>query len=308
MSEEGRKKYLGSVDIFINNLDKLEKNDLEKFSKSIDKIFLDFNKNSYKSYERATILIGKEIGDVRETLRNFSRDLTKILKENKELIDSLKIFSIIKLKLDELNNLGDEVEKIKEVITNLDKNLFDREEENKKIINEINKIKESEDYIENLTRQNKVKSLEEELKKELFFLRQIIDFKALANFYHIFEERMNIVKKHKEDFQTNFQKDGGEAILGLLNESKLNNEKISDKMVGIKSKKEEILENEQEINRTPDLTLELHNKKTKIILDIDDLKSEKTRQEKRREKLNLSKENLVESINERAEVLVINLR
>ena len=31
MSEEGRKKYLGSVDIFINNLDKLEKNDLEKW-------------------------------------------------------------------------------------------------------------------------------------------------------------------------------------------------------------------------------------------------------------------------------------
>ena len=55
--------------------------------------------------------------------------------------------------------------------------------------------------IENLTRQNKVKLLEEELKKELFFLRQIIDFKALANFYHIFEERMNIVKEHKEDFQ-----------------------------------------------------------------------------------------------------------
>ena len=53
--------------------------------------------------------------------------------------------------------------------------------------------------------------------------------------------------------------------------------------------------------------VELHNKKTKIILDMDNLRSEKTRQEKRREKLNLSKENLVESINEKAEVLVIKL-
>jgi|TARA_B100002003_G_C14105407_1_gene531699 hypothetical protein len=308
MSEEGRKKYLGSVDIFINNLDKLEKDDLEKFSKGIDKIFLDFNKNSYKNYERATILIGKEIAEVKETLRDFSRDLTKILEENKWLIDSLKISSIIKLKLNELTNLDDEAKRIEEVITNLNSDLSNMEEENKKIKSEVEKIEKSEKYIENLTRQNNVKSLEEELKKEIFFLRQIIDFKALANFYHIFEERMNIVKKHKEDFQTNFQKDDGETILSLLNESKLNNEKISDKMVGIKIKKEEILENEQEISRTPDLTIELHSKKTKVILDIGNLKNEKTMQEKRQEKLKLSKEDLIESIKERAEILVIKLR
>ncbi len=308
LSEEGRKKYLESIDILINNLDKLEKNNLEKFSESVDKIFLDFNKNSYKSYERATILIGKEIADVRETLRSFSKDLTKILKENKEIIDSLKIFSIIRLKLGELNNINGEVRKIKEIMINLDKDLLNMGEENKKIISEIEKIKKSKDYIENLTRKDKIKSLEEDLEKELFFLREIIDFKALANFYHIFEERMNIVKEHKEDFHINFKKDDGKALLNLLDESKLNNEKISNKIIGIKDKKEKILENEKEINKTPDQTKELHIKKTKIILDIGNLKSEKTKQEKRREKLKFLKDNLVEGINEKADIIILNIR
>ncbi|MBA7634758.1 hypothetical protein ES703_42348 [subsurface metagenome] len=75
---EGRKKYIESADDFIDNLENLEKDRLEKLIEEINKIFLDFNKNSHKSYERTTILIGKEMADIKKSLKVFSGDLIKI--------------------------------------------------------------------------------------------------------------------------------------------------------------------------------------------------------------------------------------
>ena len=300
VSEEGRKKYLESVELFIEDLDELEKENLEKFSKKIDKIFLDFNKRSHMSYERATILIGKEMAEVKETLKSFSKDLIKIFEKNKDIINSLKTFSLIELNLNEIVKIDQELEEIKKAIAYLDKGLLDKEEENKKILNEIEEIKKSEIYLENLSRQDKIKLLKEELEKELLSLKQIIDFKALANFYHIFEDRMELVKEYRDDFQKKFKRDNGENTLDLLlNESKLNNLDISNKMNKIKDKKKDIMENEQEIK--PDKIQELYTQTTKIILDIGNLKNEKIRKEKRGGTLKILKEELVEKVKEKVE-------
>ena len=300
VSEEGRKKYLESVELFIEDLDELEKENLEKFSKKIDKIFLDFNKRSHMSYERATILIGKEMAEVKETLKSFSKDLIKIFEKNKDIINSLKTFSLIELNLNEIVKIDQELEEIKKAIAYLDKGLLDKEEENKKILNEIEEIKKSEIYLENLSRQDKIKLLKEELEKELLSLKQIIDFKALANFYHIFEDRMELVKEYRDDFQKKFKRDNGENTLDLLlNESKLNNLDISNKMNKIKDKKKDIMENEQEIK--PDKIQELYTQTTKIILDIGNLKNEKIRKEKRGGTLKILKEELLEKVKEKVE-------
>ena len=128
------------------------------------------------------------------------------------------------------------------------------------------------------------------------FLKQIVDFKDLSTFFHIFKEEMKIVKAHKEDFQTNFKKDYGESILNLLNESKLNNETISKKIKQIKSKKEEIEKNKREIKK--DETQKLYPETTRIILEIGNLNNEKERGEKRKEKLNISKDVIIKEIRE----------
>jgi Cu/Ag efflux protein CusF len=297
-SETGREKYLESVEVFIESLNLLERNNLEKFSKNIDRIFLDFNKSSHMNYERATILIGKEMADVKTTIKIFSRELIKIFEENKDIVDHPKTFTLIKLKLNEIEEINEELEKIKAEQTNGTKDLLEKEEENKRILNEIEEIKKTEDYIVNLERQNKIKLLEEDLKREILGLKQIIDFKALANFYHIFEDKMELVKKYRDDFQGIFEKDNGETILeSLLDESKLNNRAIADKMEKIKTKKGEIMKNKQEVKS--DKTQELYNQTIKVILDIGNLKNGKTRQEKRREKLRFMKEGLIKSVKEK---------
>jgi len=294
ISDEGRKKYIESANDFIDNLGGLEKVEFEKFIEKINKIFLDFNKNSHMNYERATILIGKEMGNIKKSLKIFSGDLIKVFNENKDIVDSLKKFSLVELELQKITKTDETLGKINESIISLDKKVVEKKEENKKILGEIAKIKRSEDYVKDLERQEKIKSFEEELNKNILGLKQFIDFKALANFFHIFEAQMKIVKIHRDDFQTGFRKDDGESIVKLLDESKLNNETISAKVKQIRDKIEEIVKEKQETKKYG--IEELYSTTTKIILGLGNLNNEKERDEKRREKLKVRKMELIEDV------------
>ncbi len=294
--EEGRKKYIEFVESFIDDLKNLEKKGLERFIADIDKVFLNFNKSSHMSYERATILIGKEMADIKESIKIFSKDLVKIFNENKDIVDLSKIISLTRLKLSQINEAEKTLGRVNEEIIFLDRKITEKKEENKKILEEIEKIKKSEDYLKDLGKQENIRLLEEELEKDILNFKQLIDFKALANFFHIFEKQMNIVKSYREDFQTNFNKDNGEGILNLLSESKLNNEVISEKIKQINNKKQEIIKKKQEIKK--DETEELYFKITNIVLEIGNLMNQKTREERRYTKLKASKEDITKEIKE----------
>ena len=289
-----RKDYIKSAENFLENLNNLKMNEFEESMKKINKIFLDFNKSSYKNYERATILIGKEMGSIKKGLKVFSKELIRTFDESKELIDSFKRTSLVKLKLDMIPFINRTLGKISETILSLNEKIKGKEEENKKLFEEIEKIKKSPNYLERLRTQKKIESLKEELKNDIFRLKQLLDFKALANFFHIFEEQMDILKNHKEDFQTNFQKDNGKMIIDLLDESKLNNNTILEKVNLIRTKIEETSNYEREIKE--DETLELYSQIKGVVMEIDNLKIEKVKEEKRDEKIKANKKELIDSL------------
>ena len=289
-----RKDYIGAVENFLENLNNLEMNDFEEFTKKINKIFLDFNKSSYKNYERATILIGKEMANLKGSLKVFSKELIKTFDGGKGIVDSSKRISLVKSKLGMILSIDGTLGKISETIPFLNEKIKSKEEENKKFLEEVEKIKKSPDYLEHLRTQKKIEFLKEELKNDIFRLKQIIDFKALANFYHSFEREMNVVKEYREDFRQAFQKDSGKSILNLLDEAKLNNETTSEKVSLIRTKLEKISTYEREIKK--DETKDLHPKIKEVKLEIDSLKIERVKEEKRREKLKISREELVGSL------------
>jgi len=96
-------------------------------------------------------------------------------------------------------------------------------ESDKETLKEIEKIKKSKSYIENLKKQEEIKLDEKELEKEVYKLKEIIDFKALAGMFHTDEKKMVVVKEYKKNFQVTFQEDNGARILSLINEAELNN-------------------------------------------------------------------------------------
>ncbi len=285
---ESRKKYIESLEIFMENLNNIEKEKLEEFISYVNRVFLDFDKKSHMNYEKTTILIGKEMAGIRDSLKTFSKELVKIFDENKNIVDLSRSLGFIKLKLNQLNQIDKVLGEIKEEIAFLGKKASDKKEEEEKLLKGIEETKKSPSYLDYLNMQEKINFLEEEIKKDIQDLRQLIDFKALANFYHIFGDEMNTIKGHKENFEESFRKDNGLRILNLLEKSKLNNNKISEKTEYIRTKKEELKENKQKISR--DETQHLNSEKTKINKEVEELNEEKEKEEKRHEKLKISKE------------------
>ncbi len=291
---EGRKQYLEAVESFIEKLENLEKQKLEKVIPNINKIFLDFNKSSHMNYERATILIGKEMAEIKNNLKDFSKDLIKLFDENKDIPNFLKTISLVKLKLNKITEAGDTLGKISKTIISLDKKITDKEQETKKTLEEIEEIKKSRNHIENLERQKNIKLFNEELDENIILLKQLIDFKLLTNFFHIFEKEMKIVKAHRDNFQVEFKEDNGKSILNLLSKANLNTETIAEQIKQINNKKEQITKLKQEIKK--DKTEELYSETTKIILEIGNLKHEKAREQKRIETLKESKKEITREI------------
>ncbi|MFC1710617.1 hypothetical protein ACFLZJ_00450 [Nanoarchaeota archaeon] len=288
---DSRAQYIQEVDNLMTNLENLKETKFSDLTKRIDKIFFDFNKASFKNYERATILIGKEMANIKRGFKTFSSDLIKIFNNNKEISELFQRIELIKSKLNLLDPIDGNIIGIKGAIASLNEKIDQREEENQRLLEEIEKIKKSPNYLERLRSQKKIEFLKEELKNDIFMLRQFLDFKALANFFHINKEQMNILKNHKENFQKNFQKDNGKMIIDLLDEAKLNNNTISEKVNLIRTKTEEISNHKKEIKE--DETLELYSQIKGVIIEIDNLKIEKAKEEKRDEKLRGNKEELI---------------
>src|SRR3989338_1335741 len=303
--EEGRKKYIESVEYLLESLNNMKSDKLENIISYSDKIFFDFNKRSHLSYERATILIGKEMGEIKESLKSLSKDLIKIFDENKSLMESSKTISFIKLKLRQVDRLEEEIEKINAEISYLEKEITNKEKENTEILQKTEEIKKSPEHLEILKLQEKTTTLKNELEKDIFSLGQIIDFRALGNFYHIFEDKMQILKSHRNDFTSSFLKDDGKNITSLLENAKLNNKIISDKFDQINKKKSEALELEKEFEnmKSKDKTSELYSRITKMVFEIGNLKDKKTRGEKRLENILKNKEEIITEIKENIEKL-----
>jgi hypothetical protein len=307
--EDGRKKYLEAVEDLLKNLKNLKNENLQKTIADTNRIFSDFNRISGKSYERATILIGKEMKEIKETLKIFSRDLINIFDKNKEIVESSKLVSFIQLKLILFEKIENELKHIDKEITSLSSEINEKESESRKISVKIEEAKKSPEYMEKQKSLQKINLLKNEIEKDILDLRQLIDFKALGNFYHIFEDKMQIVKAHRDDFQANFQKDNGKCIISLLETARLNSKEISEQLSQIHKKKEEIIQLETllEKDKDKDKTNELYSNSTKAILEIGDLKDKKSRKEKRLEKLKTDKEKIISELKENLQKFKIEL-
>ena len=240
------------------------------------------------------------MGGLKDSLKIFSKELVKIFDENKNIVDLSKSLSFIKLKLNQINHIDKVLEEINEEIVFLEKKTINKKEE-ENLLKGTEETKKSPDYLDYLDRQEKIKFLEEEIKKDIRGLRQLIDFKALANFYHIFENEMNTIKEHKENFEESFRKDTGLIILDLLENSKLNNNKILEKVEYIRARKEELNENKQKIKGYE--TQNPNSEKTRISKEIGELNTEKEKEEKRHKKLKISKEEAISVLKQKVSKL-----
>jgi len=293
--EDSRKQYIIAVKTLMSNLGDLKDTHFSDLTRKIDKIFFYFNKASFKNYERTTLLIGKEMADIKNTFKDFSKDLLELFNNNKDIVEIFSKINSIKEKLELLSPIEKSLISIDETSVQLSEKISQKENENERLLFKIEKIKQEKHYKERLERKKKISSLEEEIKKTILELKQLIDFKALANFFHINEEQMKMVKDYKENFHLNFEKDFGIGIIGLLEEARLETGLFLEKMNFITLKKKEIKQYEALLGVDP--IQELISLLAQRKREIDSEKIEKEKGEKRKLGLEEKREKIITSLN-----------
>jgi len=278
---ENLKNYIDHIEKLKEKLEEIKAN--KGIIEKINSIFPDFEKKSKMSFEKATFLIGKEIGDTKDSIRNFFRDLEKIIKENKKLIDKSKIFSSAEMKMKKIGEIKKIMGETEEATGEYDSRINNLKDKIKLKEKELEEIRSSEKFIEQEKREKEREKKKQEIEKEIRELREIIDFKALASFFHSFQKEMAIIKAYKENFKNAFDKSGGEELLGLIKEAKL--EPGALKKFGEISEMRKEIESIK-IEKTGIENLEEEVKKINEEAEL--VNSKKSAEEKKAEKLDLN--------------------
>ncbi|MEA3329242.1 MAG: hypothetical protein U9Q06_00680 [Nanoarchaeota archaeon] len=233
--------YLDYVKKLREDLEKLDKNNSKKLISNIHSLFTTFEKKSSVNFQKASIFIGKELEEIKSCIGNFIKEIKNLTNKNKYFLEKVNTLNSIEAKLTEKNK----VENLKlNIKKNIQRNKIQIEKSGEEIsmLNEkIEQIKKTEGYIEKIKKKQEIEKLRENFNEEIYNLKERINFKELANFFHITQKDMEIVNAHKEKFKENFEKDSGKSLLNLINEAKLSNESITTKI-------DEILKIKKSIN------------------------------------------------------------
>lgn len=290
--------YSHHLDKLIENLRNLKKESLQEMIEHLNKIVFEFKQRSNTHFEKSTILVGKELGVIKETLGHFSNRLNNILEEEKETMESLRALGFIKKEFNEFKKIETFKNSIDSEIVKIDNQLKNLESESDLIKKNIGAIKSGIKYELNQKEKENATVKKGEIEKEIYGLKNTIDFKNLARFFHSDPKKMIIINDYEKDFNRIFEKNDEKSILNLIDDSK--KAVILEKIKSIQEQKLRI----QEVFGRKDLLEDDALEILKINSSIKNFESDKLKLKKKLEEYEKDILNIKEEI--KKEVLGLN--
>lgn len=296
-------EYLGML---INGLKGAETKDLNKLITRINFLFYDFDKKSFMAYQKANILVGKELQAVRITSRNFTNDIRGILNSNKSLAENSKVVHFLDGKIRELVENSKINAETKSKIEDLRERIGIDESEIVKSKEKAEAVRKSESYKAREKEEEKLDYSKEKLKEEIAELGKMIDFKKLAGIIHTNEKKMNVLKEYRANFEKAFIEEGGDKIISLLKDSGLDDVDLANKLDEIIKIRDKIDKEEAELNKKGKNEIANLEKEIKKAEDnISKIRIEIANEEKKTDKVGEKRKEILDFI--RAELLKVSV-
>ncbi len=278
--------YIDNLDKLIKQLEDIESENIVDLIKDLDSLFIDFEQKSRLNFEKATFMIGKELGDVNDSINNFVQNLKRLLDENKSFLDSIEVISSLELKLEELNEIEKLIQGIDQKKNENTNNINSKESNILSKELEIEKIKSSETYVKEVSLEAEIKIKNEELEKEIYELKNLINFKKLANVFHYDSKKMSTINEYKLNFTNAFQRNKLLSLIPLLNDANITDSHLSKKTNMIMQKEKEIEKLKKSFNKDDSNSLyDLNKIWAKLRSEKEQLMLENQKDNKRKEKI-----------------------
>lgn len=282
-------QYKNHVKKLLENIQIIKYTNFEKTISQLNNFFIGFEKKSILSYQKTSFLINKDLQTIRKNIIQFSKDVKNIFEENKYIINKYKEINNINIKVKEIYELKEKILKFNKNLENFNTEIKDLEKQKETYLLKIEENKKDPEYIENVKRIKDLKKTKETVKEEIYNLKQIVDFKELGNIYHTNVNKMEILKTYKEKFEETYFKNKGDDLLKLLENTKIINIKIIEKIKEINNNLESIENIKKNIKEDENKKIEFEIEK--INNKIDEINTEiETENQKIKKATNYKKE------------------
>jgi hypothetical protein len=217
---ESKNLYLSFLKKMILDFKNLDSKDAKEYLSRAQAIFNTFSNNSHGSFERATILIGKELGGIREKINEFARNFNEKIRLNSNF-DKLALLEKIKSSLKSVMDTEILIEKAESSAKLSEENLLHLENQKKSTEKEIEEYKKSPAYQGYLSEQKRIVEENNSITRNLMEFKQKIDFRGLSKFFHG-TKKMHVIKEYSENFRDKVAEDSSLEIIGLIRQANQN--------------------------------------------------------------------------------------
>jgi len=285
---ESKDTYVRYCEKLVGEIFNLEKDNLEDFFKKINHILFKFQKNSNKSFEIATILIGKELAETRKIITDFSREQEILYLKNKEIFVKKRIATKILEEKNSLNNLKVIENNINTEFENLKKSLKDNVSLTKNQEQKILEFKKTKEFQKWLAYNKEKKVLKFNLLKKVEILRDKIGLKSLLSIHHKNEKLRGLIKKYRNNFVESLIEDKENSLSQIISKE------LNEEIIRIKEKLNEL--NKEEYSEIKKEEKNLEEELNRINEEILRIKRQKEECEKKLGKFKIKENEKIEEI------------
>jgi hypothetical protein len=211
--------YIAHLEKLSEDLRKLKSKEAKEYIHEMQSVFNAFSKNSATSFERATILIGKELEEIKRIIPLFVKNFNDKIKSNNYIFEKLVLIDDLKQNLKELEYLKNIKRQSNVSTKTIQTTIISLETEKQKTEKELYDFKKSKKYSEFIEEQSKLKHENKILNEDIFNLKQKIDFRLLSKHFHNHPKKSKIISEYSEDFSDTLKKDNTFEIINLIKEA-----------------------------------------------------------------------------------------
>ncbi|MDO8459901.1 MAG: hypothetical protein Q7S74_02225 [Nanoarchaeota archaeon] len=303
--KENLQIYAAQLERFVENLENIEANKkVDEYALKIESLLNEFKNSSRKSFEKATILVGDEIGKVYRIIEKFTREVDLIIKDKSPIFNKIKGLSDLKSIKSELATNNQTKSKITLAVKNIEQMEKDLMNEKESTEKEYEEFKKSSEFIE-LTKEkeNTIKEINS-LNEEVYKIKEKIDIKSLLKNFYGNQKRRDLLNNYRNNFLKTLEEDKDLEIINIIKES--SGDVYEEEIIKIK-KKNEILKEKSKDKILEDNLTDFERKIKKVDSDISNIKRKIEEEKKKIDRINEKEEHLSKEIKEKTKTLLTNI-
>ena len=214
--EENLKIYILYLKRTINNIKDVNGESTEEYINRLFRTLNEFNRISSRPLEKATILIGDELGSTRAMVRLFIQNINQIVADNKFIFEKNNLYNFLSKLLSESKKLTLLDIEMKNNLSKINAILENCMKEQDVLKSKILEIKKEDDFKRDNQEKADYRNKLDYLENDIWNIKRELDLKTLLKKFHHDKKIDQLVRNYVNDFKNAIIEDKELKIIDIL--------------------------------------------------------------------------------------------